>query len=94
VVEADQEPLLSGDTCERLGLMKFTIPEELLAIDNFNDMFNDPVKSVSGEVHFMLDSSVSPRVKEQVDKYTRDGHLINVTEPTPWISNMVDIAKP
>lgn len=122
VVEADQEPLLLGDTCERLGLMKFTIPEELHRLVvcsdmpltkqqltyNFKDVFNNPVESVPGEVRFVLDSSVSPvqcaprnvpvalkaKVKEQLDKYMRDGHITNVTEPTQWISNMVVIAKP
>ncbi len=122
VVEADQEPLLSGDTCQRLGLMKFTIPEELnkfvacsdtslskqQLVGSFKDVFNDPVESVPGEIRFVLDSSVSPvqcaprnvpvalkaRVKEQLDKYIRDGHITSVTEPTPWISNMVVIAKP
>lgn len=122
VVEADQEPLLSGDTCERLGLMKFTIPDELHRMvvctdtpltkqqltSNFKDVFNDPVESVPGDVRFVLDSSVSPvqcaphnvpvalkaRVKEQLDKYMRDGHITTITEPTPWISNMVVIAKP
>ena len=33
VVETQQEPLLSGATCERLGLMTFTIPEELHRIE-------------------------------------------------------------
>ncbi len=64
VVEADQEPLLSGDTCQRLGLMKFTIPEELnklvacpdtplskqQLVGSFKDVFNDPVESVPGEI--------------------------------------------
>ncbi len=122
VVQADQEPLLSSDTCQRLGLMKFTIPEELhklvacpdtpltkqQLICSFKDVFNDPVESVPGEIRFVLDSSVSPvkctprnvpvalkaRVKEQLDKYIRDGHITSVTEPTPWISNMVVIANP
>lgn len=34
------------------------------------------------------------RVKEQLDKHIREGHITSVTEPTPWISNMVVIAKP
>lgn len=29
IVHTDQRPLLSGETCERLGLIRFTIPEEL-----------------------------------------------------------------
>ncbi len=77
-------------------------------ICSFKDVFNDSVESVPGEIRFVLDSSVSPvqcaprnvpvalkaRVKEQLDKYIRDGHITSVTEPTPWISNMVVIAKP
>ncbi|RXN31866.1 Retrovirus-related Pol poly from transposon [Labeo rohita] len=122
VVEANQEPLLSGDTCQRLGLMKFTIPEELhklvecpdtaltkqQLICSYKDVFNDPVESVPGEVRFVLDSNVSPvqcaprnvpvalkaRVKEQLDKHIREGHITSVTEPTSWISNMVVVAKP
>ncbi len=74
MVEADQEPLLSGGTCQRLGLMKFTILEELhkrvacpdtpltkqQLVCSFKDVFNDPVESVPGEIRFVLDSSVSP----------------------------------
>lgn len=67
VVEADQEPLLLGDTCEWLGLMKFTIPEELHRLVVCSDtpltkqqLTYNPVESVPGEVWFVLDSSVSP----------------------------------
>ena len=33
IVETLQEPLLTGATCERLGLMAFTIPEELHKVE-------------------------------------------------------------
>lgn len=41
IVDADQKPLLSGSTCERLGLMLFTIPAELHNVDN------QPAKSLT-----------------------------------------------
>lgn len=32
IVESSQNPLLSGSTCEQLGLMQFTIPDDVLKI--------------------------------------------------------------
>ena len=107
-MKISQHPLLSGSTCERLGLMQFTVPdlvehvqhgplskEQLLS--RYDDVFNWSVESVPGEVHFELDESASRNVpitmkmavKAQLDKYEADGHMISVTEPTDWISNMV-----
>uniref|UniRef100_A0A8C5PCI9 ribonuclease H n=1 Tax=Leptobrachium leishanense TaxID=445787 RepID=A0A8C5PCI9_9ANUR len=126
IVGADQKPLLSGSTCEHLGLMQFTIPVELHNVDNlsaksltrpltkqqilkvYSDVFDGPIISVPGEVHFELDPTIppvqcaprnvpvaiKPQVKAQLDKYEAEGHLISVSEPTDWISNMVVIRKP
>uniref|UniRef100_A0A673W9M9 Gypsy retrotransposon integrase-like protein 1 n=1 Tax=Salmo trutta TaxID=8032 RepID=A0A673W9M9_SALTR len=122
IVEASQQPLLSGSTCERLGLINFTIPADLNIVDNvqagplsketllskYHDVFNAPVESVPGEVHFELDAAIQPvqcaprnvpvamkaATKAQLDKYEADGHMISVTEPTDWISNMVIVKKP
>lgn len=74
IVKSDQRPLISGSTCERLGLVRFTIPEELHAVEHagvstltkerlikaYHDVFNGPIDSLSGDVHFELDSSVTP----------------------------------
>lgn len=74
----------------------------------YNDVFNDPVESLPGDVHFELDTKVTPvqasprnvpvtlrdAVKAQLDKYERDGHLTSVSEPTEWISNMVIVKQP
>lgn len=122
IVRSGQRPLLSGETSERLGLMRFTIPEELLMVGHsssepltrqhlvqtFNDVFNEPVESLPGDVHFELRTDVTPvqasprnvpvalrdAVKAQLDKYEREGHLTSVTEPTEWISNMVIVRQP
>lgn len=122
IVRSSQRPLLSGDTCKRLGLMHFTIPKELLMVGHsssefltrqhliktYDDVFNAPVESLPGEVHFELDKDVasvqsSPRyvpvalrdaVKAQLDKHETDGHLASVSEPTEWISNMVIVRQP
>lgn len=122
IVETNQSPLLSGSTCEQLGLMQFTIPEDVLKmehersnpltkeqlIDKYNDVFNSPVESLPGEVHFELDTSVRPvqcaprnvpiamktAVKAQLDTYQKEGHIADVTEPTDWISNMVIVKRP
>lgn len=122
IVRSRQRPLLSGETSERLGLMQFTIPEELLMVGHsssgpltrqhlvqtYTDVFNDPVESLPGDVHFELDTNVapvqaSPRnvpvafrdvVKAQLDRYEADGHLTSVSEPTEWISNMVIVKQP
>ena len=122
IVRSGQRPLLSGETSERLGLMLFTIPEELLMVGHgssepltrqhlvqtYHDVFNDPVESLPGDVHFELNKDVAPvqasprnvpvalrdAVKAQLDKYERDGHLTSVSEPTEWISNMVIVRQP
>ncbi len=121
IVETSQSPLLSGFTCEQLGLMQFTIPDDVLKMeheqydpltktqlmDKYSDVFNLPVESLPGEVHFELDPSVSPVqcaprnvpvamkevVKAQLDAYQAEGHITDVTEPTDWISNMVIVKK-
>ncbi|KAK7933832.1 hypothetical protein WMY93_004728 [Mugilogobius chulae] len=122
IVRCHQRPLLSGTTSVELGLMHFTIPHELnkidqnhsvpltkqQLIDKFADVFSGPVQSLPGEVHFELDSSVTPvqasprnvpvalrsAVKAQLDKHERDGHITPVSEPTDWISNMVIVRQP
>lgn len=122
IVRSGQRPLLSGETSERLGLLHFTIPEELLMVGHgssgpltrqqlvhaYTDVFNDPVESLPGDVHFELDPNVAPvqasprnvpvafrdAVKAQLDKYEADGHLTSVSEPTDWISNMVIVKQP
>lgn len=121
IVKADQNPLLSGSTCERLGLMHITIPDELHNMEShatgvltekrltsaYQDVFNSPIESLPGEVHFDLDRTVTPvqcsprnvpvalreAVKVQLDKHIQDGNLASVTEPTDWISNMVIVKK-
>ncbi|KAI4894807.1 hypothetical protein NFI96_015293, partial [Prochilodus magdalenae] len=100
-------------------LMQFTIPDDIRTIEHlqsapvtreellrrFSDVFNSPVESVPGDVHFELDPSVTPvqcaprnvpiamkaDVKAQLDEYQADGHIADVTEPTDWISNMARI---
>ncbi|KAJ8395956.1 hypothetical protein AAFF_G00026640 [Aldrovandia affinis] len=102
--------------------MQFTIPGDVLKVEHaqpgaltkeqlinkYSDIFNSPVESVPGEVHFDLDPNVpavqsAPRnvpiamkaaVKAQLDKYEADGHIAPVTDPTDWISNMVIVKKP
>ncbi|KAJ8371257.1 hypothetical protein SKAU_G00112850 [Synaphobranchus kaupii] len=122
IVDTEQKPLLGGDTCERLGLVTFTVPEELNTVEarqsarltkdqllrDYHDVFNDPIESVPGEIHFELDPDVTPvqcaprnvpvalkaRVKEELDRHVEVGNIVPVTEPTAWISNMVTVAKP
>uniref|UniRef100_A0AAV2KDB0 ribonuclease H n=1 Tax=Knipowitschia caucasica TaxID=637954 RepID=A0AAV2KDB0_KNICA len=74
IVRGNQRPLLSGSTSVALGLLHFTIPDELHKIDQrsatpltkqqlidlYADVFTDPVQSLPGEVHFELDRSIAP----------------------------------
>ncbi|KAJ7983737.1 hypothetical protein DPEC_G00373440 [Dallia pectoralis] len=122
IVQSSQRPLLSGSTCEDLGLIRFTIPEELNSVEHmklsmltkeslistYHDVFNGPIDSLPGNLHFELDDTVAPvqcaprnvpvalkaAVKAQLDQHERDGHLVTVTQPTDWISNLVIVKKP
>ena len=74
IVRSGQRPLLSGETSERLGLMLFTIPEELLMVGHgssepltrqhlvqtYHDVFNHTVESLPGDVHFELNKDAAP----------------------------------
>lgn len=74
IVQTDQRPLLSGETCERFGLIRFTIPKELYKVEHcrhgdltkerlvttYHDVFTGPVESLPGDVHFELDRNVAP----------------------------------
>lgn len=110
IVETRQVPLLSGDTCVCLGLMCITIPDELNEVEadqttpltkeqllqSYRDVFNYPIGSVPGEIHFDLDPNVTPvqcaprnvpvalraRVKKELDRHIREGNITPVTEPT------------
>lgn len=75
---------------------------------DYHDVFNDPIESVLGEIHFELDPNITPvqcaprnipvalkaRVKEELDRHIKVSNIAPVTEPTAWISNMVIVAKP
>lgn len=72
ILHSSQKPLLSGETCERLDLIHFTIPEELNRVEHCKageltkdglintckDAFTSPVESLPGDDHFELDSTV------------------------------------
>lgn len=75
IVNTSQQPLLSGSTCERLGLMQFTIPASLNTVDSspqngalrkeiliekYQDVFTAPIQSVPGMVHFQLNPAIQP----------------------------------
>ncbi|KAK5893965.1 hypothetical protein CesoFtcFv8_010707 [Champsocephalus esox] len=74
IVHTGQRPLLSGETCERLGLIRFTIPEELNKVEHcrkgdltkeylvstYHDVYTSPIESLPGDIHFELDSTVAP----------------------------------
>ena len=74
IVCTSQKPLLSGETCKRLGLMHFTIPKELnkvehcktgeltrdCLINTYNDVFTSPVKSLPGSFRVGWHRSDSP----------------------------------
>lgn len=75
IVNTSQQPLLSGSTCECLGLMQFTIPASLNTVDSspqngalrkeiliekYQDVFTAPIQSVPGMVHFQLNPAIQP----------------------------------
>lgn len=74
IVRSKQRLLLSGSTSQHLGLMQFTVPQEILKVDHsrtktlikeqlihkYENVFNGPIEALPGEVHFDLDDSVAP----------------------------------
>lgn len=115
VVKTDQKPLLSGSTSERLGLIKFMTPAAVHTIERahsraltkeqlikrYGDVFNSPVESVPGVVHFELDPTIAPvqcaprnvpvamkgDVKALLDQYQADGHITDVAGSATWSSS-------
>lgn len=77
-------------------------------MNTYDYVFNAPVASLPGEVHFELDRNVAPvqgasrkvpmvlgdAVKAQLDNYEKGRHLVSVSEPTEWISNMMMVRQP
>ena len=64
-----QKPLLSRETCERLGAFHHSQRAEQRGalqdrranlINAYNDVFTSPVESLQGDIHFVLDSTVVP----------------------------------
>ena len=47
IVHTGQRPLLSGETCERLGLICFTIPEELNKVEQCRSASSAPTTTCS-----------------------------------------------
>ncbi|KAJ7995712.1 hypothetical protein DPEC_G00247440 [Dallia pectoralis] len=89
-------------------VMKLSMLTKESLISTYHDVFNGPIDSLPGNLHFELDNTVAPvqcaprnvpvalkaAVKAQLDQHERDGHLITVTQPTDWISNLVIVKKP
>ncbi len=122
IMKSGQRPLLSGSTCEDLGLIRFTIPEELNSVEHIKlsmltkeslsarTMMSSTAPLTLCLATFTLSwtalwplCSALPEtyqwpskqaVKAQLDQYERDGHLVTVTQPTDWISNLVIVKKP
>ena len=73
----------------------------------FPNVFSDKAGKLEGEYHIKLDPSVDPvqhaprrvqvalraKLCESLDEMVKDEVLAPVTEPTPWISSMVIVAK-
>ncbi|KAK7901454.1 hypothetical protein WMY93_018223 [Mugilogobius chulae] len=70
-----REKASTCDTCERLGFMHFTLPDEAFKVDSmlppghlskdrviskYSEVFTSPVEALPGEVHFDLDPEVKP----------------------------------
>ena len=108
VIEDDQRPLLSGITCQELGLIKLDMVNAVQTteiIDQYRDVF-EGLGCLEGEYHIELDPKITllqqaPRrvpvaLKEQLkklDDLTRQGIIQPVTGHTAWISNLVVIKK-
>lgn len=110
VIQGDQRPLLSGKTCQALGMIKIdtvnaTQPIDL--IDQYKDVF-EGLGCLEGDYHIELDPTVLPvqhvprrvpvalkeQLKIKLDSLVAQGIITPVTTPTPWISNLVAIKKP
>ena len=110
VIHGDQRPLLSGKTCQALGMIKIdtvNVTQPVDLIDQYKDVF-EGLGCLEGDYHIELDPSVSPvqhvprripvalkeQLKVKLDSLVAQGIITPVTTPTPWISNLVAIKKP
>ena len=95
VIHGDQRPLLSGKTCQALGMIKIdtvntTQPMDM--IDQYKDVF-EGLGCVEGDYHIEFDSSVSPvqhvprrvpvalkeQLKVKLDSFVSQGIITPVT---------------
>ena len=74
----------------------------------FPSVFADTTGEMDGEYHIKLDETVMPvqhaprkipvaireKVREKLEELEKEGIIQRVTEPTPWISSMVEVVKP
>jgi len=71
IVEAQQQPLISGDTCKEMGLLILNVDVNSVAqvddvVSAYNDVF-EGLGSLPGEYHIAIDKTVTP-VKNQARK--------------------------
>ena len=107
VIETNNKPLLSAETCEKLGLIQLNIAplhsiaetnaplsrEEIL--NTYKDIFEG--LGHIGNASFVVDDKCTPvqqRIPVMIHKEVKENIIKKETEPTDWISRMVVVAKP
>lgn len=102
VVDGDLETLLSGQLCERLGIIKFNKYHKKI-ISDFPSVFSGLGRLKDYQVHLHVDEDVAPTVQAErpipyhlkkrfdakVDKMTNQRIVEDHEGPAPWVSNPV-----
>ena len=103
------QPVIGLKAAQRMQLVQIKKENfETVASLIESSIFDGEVGTFPGEQHLTVDSSVPPvvmpdrrvpiavktKLKEELDNMTKKGVITPVTEPTPWVSQLVVANKP
>ena len=108
VVPNSCQPVIGLKAAQRMQLVQIKKENfETVASLIESSIFDGEVGTFPGEQHLTVDSSVPPvvmpdrrvtiavktKLKEELDNMTKKGVITAVTEPTPWVSQLVVATK-
>ena len=104
VVETEQKPLLSGSASKQLGLIERI--HKIKSLEDFPDL-KKATGMLPGTYALRIDPTIPPvihgprrqpqalipKIKAKLDEMERGQQITKVTEPTDWVSSLVEVLK-